>query len=252
MNTDLENGNFSLYLYGIFPETIPETIELKGLDGKSVHSKVVDGFTFLYSQACQEKYLASRRNLLTHERVLEQTMHEGFHVLLPLRFGLVVKDWETIMSQLINPHKEQLHKLFEKLAGQREVSIKILWDAKAELQAMMESNHELRQQRDNMEGKKLSMEEVIQIGQLIESNLQARKQAVIEVFTRELNPLAREIVVSDPMTEEMIYNAAFLIPWDSEPLFSERVEAIDKKFGTRLRIRYNNFTAPYTFALLDS
>lgn len=252
MNTDLAHKNFGLYLYGIFPDIIPETLEIKGLDGKPVHSQVVDGFTFLYSQACQEKYLASRRNLLTHERVLEQTMHEGFHVLLPLRFGLVVKDWETIMSQLINPHKEQLHKLFEKLAGQREVSIKILWDAKAELQAMMESNHDLRQQRDNMEGKKLSMEEVIQIGQLIESNLQARKQAVIEVFTRELNPLAQEIVVSEPMTEEMIYNAAFLIPWDSEPLFSERVESIDRKFGNRLRIRYNNFTAPYTFALLDS
>ncbi|MFM6022251.1 MAG: GvpL/GvpF family gas vesicle protein [Dolichospermum sp.] len=252
MNTDLDAKNFGLYLYGIFPEIIPDTFDIKGLDGKPVHSQSVDGFTFLYSQACQEKYLASRRNLLTHERVLEQTMHEGFHVLLPLRFGLVVKDWETIISQLINPHKEQLHKLFEKLAGRREVSIKILWDAKAELQAMMESNRELKQQRDNMEGKKLSMEEVIQIGQLIESNLQARKQAVIEVFTEQLNPLAEEIVVSEPMTEEMIYNAAFLIPWNSEPLFSERLESIDKKFGTRLRIRYNNFTAPYTFALLDS
>jgi hypothetical protein len=196
--------------------------------------------------------LASRRNLLTHEKVLEQTMDAGFRVLLPLRFGLVVKDWETIMSQLINPHKDQLNQLFQKLAGKREVSIKIFWDAKAELQTMMESHQDLKQQRDNMEGKKLSMEEVIQIGQLIEINLLARKQAVIEVFSQELNPFAQEIVVSDPMTEEMIYNAAFLIPWESESEFSERVEVIDQKFGDRLRIRYNNFTAPYTFALLDS
>jgi hypothetical protein len=164
----------------------------------------------------------------------------------------VVKDWETIMSQLINPHKDQLNQLFQKLAGKREVSIKIFWDAKAELQTMMESHQDLKQQRDNMEGKKLSMEEVIQIGQLIEVNLLARKQAVIEVFSQELNPFAQEIVVSDPMTEEMIYNAAFLIPWESESEFSERVEVIDQKFGDRLRIRYNNFTAPYTFAQLDS
>ena len=241
-----------LYLYGIFPNTIPETLVLEGLDKQSVHSQVVDEFCFLYSEARQEKYLASRRNLLTHEKVLEQTMHEGFRVLLPLRFGLVVKDWETIMSQLINPHKDQLNQLFQKLAGKREVSIKIFWDAKAELQTMMESHQDLKQQRDNMEGKKLSMEEVIQIGQLIESNLLARKQAVIEVFSQELNPFAQEIVVSDPMTEEMIYNAAFLIPWESESEFSERVEVIDQKFGDRLRIRYNNFTAPYTFAQLDS
>jgi len=241
-----------LYLYGIFPNTIPETLELEGLDKQPVHSQVVDEFCFLYSEARQEKYLASRRNLLTHEKVLEQTMDAGFRVLLPLRFGLVVKDWETIMSQLINPHKDQLNQLFQKLAGKREVSIKIFWDAKAELQTMMESHQDLKQQRDNMEGKKLSMEEVIQIGQLIEINLLARKQAVIEVFSQELNPFAQEIVVSNPMTEEMIYNAAFLIPWESESEFSKRVEVIDQKFGDRLRIRYNNFTAPYTFAQLDS
>ena len=142
--------------------------------------------------------------------------------------------------------------MFQKLAGKREVSIKVFWDAKAELQNMMESHQELKQQRDNMEGKKLSMEEVIQIGQLIESNLLARKQAVIQAFSSELDPLAQEIVVNDTMTEEMIYNAAFLIPWESESEFGERVEMIDQKFGDRLRIRYNNFTAPYTFAQLDS
>ncbi|MTJ50890.1 GvpL/GvpF family gas vesicle protein [Dolichospermum sp. UHCC 0259] len=244
--------NTGLYLYGIFPDPIPENIDLQGLDKQPVHSQVVDGFSFLYSDACQEKYLASRRNLLTHEKVLEQAMHEGFHVLLPLRFGLVVKDWETIQKQLIEPYKEQLNELFQKLAGQREVSIKILWDSKSELQAMMESNHELKQQRDNMEGKNLRMEEIIQIGQLIESNLVARKQTVIQEFFNNLHPLAKEIVESDPMTEEMIYNAAFLIPWEAEAVFSERVEAIDQKFGDRLRIRYNNFTAPYTFAQLAS
>ena len=117
---------------------------------------------------------------------------------------------------------------------------------------MMESNHDLKQQRDNMEGKNLRMEEIIQIGQLIESNLVARKQTVIQEFFNNLHPLAKEIVESDPMTEEMIYNAAFLIPWEAEAIFSERVEAIDRKFGDRLRIRYNNFTAPYTFAQLAS
>jgi hypothetical protein len=244
--------NLGLYLYGIFPDSIPESLELKGLDGQPVQSQIVDGFTFLYSDACQEKYLASRRNLLTHERVLEQTMQAGFYTLLPLRFGLVVKDWEAINIQLIQPYKEQLRDLFQKLAGQREVSIKILWNTKSELQEMMASNPDLKQQRDNMEGKKLSMEEVIGIGQLIESNLLTRKETVIQVFCNELNPLAKEVVESEPMMEEMIYNAAFLIPWESESAFSERVEAIDQKFGDRLRIRYNNFTAPYTFAQLAS
>ncbi|WP_392535982.1 GvpL/GvpF family gas vesicle protein [Nostoc sp. C117] len=243
---------FGLYVYGIFLEPIPETVPLKGLDSQPVYSQVIDGFTFLYSEAQQEKYLASRRNLINHEKVLEQAMQAGFRTLLPLRFGLVVKNWETVVTQLLQPYKEQLQQLFQKLAGRREVSVKIFWDSKSELQALMESHQDLKQKRDQMEGKALSMEEVIHIGQLIETNLASRKESIIQVFFDELKPLADEIIENDPMTEDMIYNAAFLIPWEQESIFSEQVEAIDQKFGERLRIRYNNFTAPYTFAQIAS
>ena len=240
-----------LYLYGILPKPLTQDLTLEGLDKQPVKTQDVNGFVFLYSHALQKQYLASRRNLLAHERVLEQVMQEDCPTLLPLRFGLVVKDWQEISNQLINPSQNQLHQLFEKLAGQREVSVKILWDTKLELQMMMDSNPDLKQQRDAMEGKNLSMDEVIQIGQLIESNLMERKEQVIQVFREELQPFAKDVVENEPMMEEMIYNAAFLIPWDAESAFSDRVESIDKQFGDRLRIRYNNFTAPYTFAQLS-
>lgn len=240
-----------LYLYGILPEPIPEKVTLEGLDKEPVHNHTIDGFNFLYSEAKQEKYLTSRRNLLCHEKVLEQAMSEGFRTLLPLRFGLVVKTWETVSDQLTRPYKEKLEELFQKLEGRREVSVKVFWNSKSEMQALLESNPNLKQKRDAMEGKALSMEEIIEIGKMIESGLLLRKQAIIDVFRDELNALAEEMAENDTMTEEMIYNAAYLIPWESESNFSEKVEAIDHKLGDRLRIRYNNFTAPYTFAQLS-
>ncbi|MBD2181195.1 GvpL/GvpF family gas vesicle protein [Planktothrix sp. FACHB-1355] len=239
-----------LYLYGIFPDSMPEQLALEGMDKQPVYSTIIEGFTFLYSSAKQEKYLASRRNLICHERVLEQAMNEGFRTLLPLRFGMVIKTWETVIEQLTRPHQDKLKDLFAKLAGRREVSVKVLWDSKSELQALLSANKDLKQKRDAMEGKTMSMEEVIDIGQMIENGLLLRKQEVIQAFRDELNSLAKEVVENDPMTEEMIYNAAYLISWDAEAEFSDRVEAIDQKFGDRFRIRYNNFTAPYTFAQL--
>jgi hypothetical protein len=243
--------NNGLYLYGILPAPISEKIVLEGLDQQPVHSYSVDGFNFLYSEAKKEKYLTSRRNLLCHEKVLELAMSEGFRTLLPLRFGLVVKTWETVTDQLTRPHKEKLEELFQKLEGRREVSVKVFWNSQSEIQGLLESNVSLKKKRDAMEGKALSTSEIIEIGKLIENGLQLRKQAVIDVFRSELNALAEEFVENDPMTEEMIYNAAYLIPWESESNFSQKVEAIDHKFGDRLRIRYNNFTAPYTFAQLS-
>ncbi|MBD2181910.1 GvpL/GvpF family gas vesicle protein [Planktothrix sp. FACHB-1355] len=239
------------YLYGILTEPLPESIKLEGMDKLQVYSHKIDIFNFLYSEAKQEKYLTSRRNLLCHEKVLEDAMKEGFRTLIPLRFGLAIKTWETVSEQLTIPYKEKLLELFDKLDGRREVSVKVLWNNNSEIQALLASNPTLKEKRDAMEGRAMSMDGVIEIGQMIESGLQARKEEVIDLFRDELNALAEEVIESDTMTEEMIYNAAYLIPWDSESQFGEKVEAIDLKFGDRLRIRYNNFTAPYTFAQLS-
>lgn len=240
-----------LYLYGIFPAPGPQNLEAQGLDKQSVQMHIFDGFAFLYSEAQQERYLASRRNLLDHEKVLEQAMQDGYRTLLPLQFGLIIEDWAAVNQQLTGPHSTSLQQLFQKLEGRREVSIKLFWDADAELQMLLAENEQLRTERDRLEGKSLSMDQVIQIGQAIEKAVEARKKAIIQAFQDVLNPLAIATLENDPMTEAMIYNAAYLIDWDSEAKFGEQVEALDHQFEGRLRIRYNNFTAPYNFAQLD-
>ncbi|NET11016.1 MAG: GvpL/GvpF family gas vesicle protein [Symploca sp. SIO2B6] len=240
-----------IYLYGILPKPLPEAIALEGLDRQPVYHHAVDGFNFLYSEAKQKKYLTSRRNLLCHEKVLEAVMHEGLRNLLPLSFGLVVNSWESVAEHLIEPHRETLQELFHSLEGRREVSVKIFWNRQAEIESLVAENPELKAKRDEMTGKSLSMGDVIEIGQMIEDGLQLRQEAILHVFRDELTPFAESVVESETMTEEMIYNTAYLIPWETEARFSQVVEAIDQTFQDRLRIRYNSFTAPYTFAQLS-
>lgn len=242
--------SYGLYLYGIFPDSL-DNLSLEGLDKQPVHAYTLDGFTFLYSEAQQERYLASRKNLLGHEKVLEQAMHAGHRTLLPLQFGLVIQDWATVTIQLTQPHGASLHRLFEKLAGKREVGVKVFWEQDSELQALLAEDAVLKAQRDSLEGKHLRMDEVVAIGQAIEQAMETRKEQIIQVFQTMLNPLAIAVVENEGMTESMIYNTAYLIPWESEPTFGQAVEAIDHQFDSRLKIRYNNFTAPFNFAQLD-
>lgn len=239
-----------LYLYGIFPTPGPQHLHLEGLDKQPVHCQQVDGFAFLYSEAQQDRYLASRKNLLGHERVLEHAMEHGYRTLLPLQFGLIIEDWDSVRQQLTLPKGEDLKHLFTKLDGQREVSVKVFWEQDKELEMLMQENDTLRAERDLLEGKTLSMDEIVRIGQSIEQAMEARKQGIIELFQHSLSPMATEVVENDVLTDNMIYNAAYLINWDNEHQFSEHVEALDHKFENRLRIRYNNFTAPFNFAQL--
>lgn len=240
-----------LYLYGLFPAPGPSDLDVQGLDNQPVATHVIGEFAFLYSEAQQERYLASRKNLLGHERVLEAAMQAGDRTLLPLQFGLVIETWERVIQELITPRGEGLKRLFAQLEGRREVSVKVLWHPDNELNQLMEENEPLRQERDRLEGKQLSMDQVVSIGQSIEKAVEARKEAIVDAFREALNPLAIEVLENDPMTDAMIYNAAYLIDWDAEPEFGNVIEELDAQFEDRLRIRYNNFTAPFNFAQLD-
>ena len=179
-------------------------------------------------------------------------MQHGYRSVLPLQFGLIVKDWDHVKAQLIIPYQDRLKELFHKLEGKREVGVKIFWEETEELNLLMTENQGLREKRDSLEGKRLSMDEIIGIGQEIEWAMKNRQQGIIDKFQQTLNPLAEEIVENDNLTSAMIYNAAYLIPWDTEPQFGDKIEELDHHFNNRLRIRYNNFTAPFNFAQLRS
>ncbi|MGA0198349.1 MAG: GvpL/GvpF family gas vesicle protein, partial [Prochlorotrichaceae cyanobacterium] len=177
----------------------------------------------------------------------------GFRNQLPLPLNrLIFQTWGEVEAQIITPYQDHLRALFERLVGKREVGLKIYWDEAAELERLLEHNEPLQQQRDRLEGRQLSMDEIIRIGQAIETALTNHQTQIIEVFQTHLTPLAIEVVENDLQTESMIYNSAYLIEWDQEFAFSQVVEDLDNKFENRLRLRYNNFTAPYNFASLPS
>jgi hypothetical protein len=246
----------SLYLYAIALNknlsNLESDLEIVGMNQQPVEFKVITPFTVVFSQAMQERYLASRAHLLTHERVIEAVMKVDHHnVPLPLQFGLVIDDWAEVEDKLITGHQNDLQALLNKLKGKREVGIKIFWEQMTELNLILAENQSLNQQRQDLMGKNLSMDEAIDIGKEIETAIEQRRQNIIDGFMEVLKPLSHEYAIGESLTENMIYNAAFLIDWEREAEFAIAVENLDARYDHRLRIRYNNFTAPYNFVNLD-
>jgi len=244
----------SLYLYAILNTAELVDLDLLGMNQQPVQFHEIPPFTVVYSEAQQARYLASRAHLLTHETVIEAVMKSvdiDRCVPLPLQFGLVVEDWEEVQKDLFEGHQESLQALLSKLVGKREVGIKLFWERDAELNLALAENQDLLQRRAALMGKTLSLDEAIAIGQGLESALEDRRQHIIDTFLNTLQPFSHEYVEGELLTENMLYNAAFLIDWQREPEFAEAVEALDLKFEQRLRIRYNNFTAPFNFVKLS-
>ncbi len=239
-----------LYLYGIVNAPGPRHLAVTGIDQQPVQMITLGSLVIFYSAAQQDRYLASRTNLLTHERVLEKIMQEGHRSVLPLQFGLVVNDWQQVQQDLLIPRHDRLLELLHHLDGKREVGVKVFWDPQQELQLGLEADPDLKRRRDQMAGSPLGLDAVVRIGQELEQMLETRRQGIAATFLQTLRPLSSEVVEGELLTENMACNFAFLIPWEREPEFSQQVENLDHHFQQRLRIRYNNFTAPYNFARL--
>ncbi len=247
----------SLYLYAILQAEnldLVKELDLKGMNAQPIQFHPIAPFAIAYSEAQQDRYLASRANLITHETVLESLMHAidpHQAVPLPLQFGLVVEAWEEVQRDLLIPFEDQLQTLLNNLIGKREVSVKLFWNQNEELNLAVAENQGLQKRREALVGKVLSMDEAIAIGQELESAIEDRKQFIIDTFLTTLQPLSNEYVEGELLTESMIYNGSFLIDWDKEPEFAIAVENLDQQFENRLRIRYNDFTAPYNFVNVD-
>lgn len=136
----------SLYLYAILQAENLDLIKnlvLKGMNDQPVQFHSIPPFAIVYSEAQQDRYLASRAHLLTHETVLESLMkaidpHQA--VPLPLQFGLVVDEWDEVQKDLLIPCGDQVTKLIHNLIGKREVSVKLFWNQTEELNLAVAEN----------------------------------------------------------------------------------------------------------------
>src|SRR5919198_1853397 len=107
-------------VYGIIPAETPLDGVPTGIGGAPVGRVVAGGLAALVSPVEGEDLHATRRDLLSHAAVLEHAVAAG--PVLPLRFGIVLRDEEAVAEELLEARHEELSALlrrFERLLEPR-------------------------------------------------------------------------------------------------------------------------------------
>jgi hypothetical protein len=210
-----------------------------------------DGLGALTSEVPDGELEAGRDELLTHARVLESALEQG--AVLPMRFGVVMPDDETVRTELLEANRPQLEAQLEEMDGKVEFGLKALYDEESLLREVLAENRDIAALNDKIRDKPADAAyfERVQLGELIAEAIEAKRDQDEENLLDALAPYAVAMEVGSPIHERMVVNAAFLLQVDSIDVFDEKLEALAAAEHPRIGFKLTGPLPPHSFVELS-
>lgn len=235
------------YVYGIVPGDVELTEEIKGIGDQAV-TLVRDGeLAALVSEVELFGPLGTAEDLQAHKEILD-SVALGAPV-LPLRFGAVVTNEDAVVSELLEPNREEFAAALEELEGRTEYVVKGQYAESAILEEILSEDSEAAELREQIHGQDAdaTREERIRLGEIINNAIAAKREEDTQQLLSALEDHAVASVVRDPTDELEAVNVAFLVDEDKEDELDAEIENLGADWEGRLELRLLGPMAPYDF-----
>jgi hypothetical protein len=184
-----------------------------------------------------------RKELLAHSNVLAEAGAAG--CVLPMRFGSVAPDDDTVTSVLAERAEHYLERLAT-LEGKVEYNVKASHAEEAVLHRVMASNPELRAMTEaNRQAGGGTYEQRLQLGEMVVAAVKAQEVEDATDVQHTLEPAAAAVSVG-PDSSGWLANVSFLVDRDGAETFLAAVEQL-RKGHPHLELRVNGPLPPYSF-----
>ena len=223
---------------------------LRGIDNQQV-SVVADGdLCAVVSTSQAKRYRLNRQHTLAHELVIEHAMAHG--TVLPVKFGTVAENEGAILEKVLRQRRDDLLGLLDQVQGKVELGVKVLWNEQRIYADIVQRNERIRSLRDRLAAgdPNLGQMDRIRLGEMVEAELNDRRESDAEAFISRLTPLAVDVRRNTIYGEMMILNAAFLVETAREPEFDDAIRALDREWDGVLSIKYVGPLPPFNFVNL--
>ncbi len=197
------------------------------------------------------KYVVSKENLITHEKVVEEVMKD--YTVLPMRFCTVASSAEEVRG-LLRKRYSELKGLLKDMDNKIELGVKAFWkDMKVIFQEIVDENKKIRPFKERIAKKsfKESYAGRISLGKMVKAALEAKKDEEGRRIINVLKRISYDFRINETRGDEMLINAAFLMDRAREKEFDNRMDELDEKYSQRIRFKYIGPTPPYNFVNLS-
>ncbi|GHO83144.1 GvpL/GvpF family gas vesicle protein [Dictyobacter formicarum] len=247
-----------IYIYGIIKTSDPQESPGFSINNAAVPRVFTINFQGLaavvsinpftrYESLEQEKAV---KDLAIHNLVVEKAM-ERF-VILPVKFGTMVETKDEVMA-LLDKGQALFRDMLSQMEGHIELDVVARWELPKILATISQENGQVRakQQELTEKGGSVSLEDKIMLGQYIGQAMQTKKVEYQQAILRALQQEVENVCQHDLASDEMIFNAAFLLDKQREDVFYRAIDILDQDLESRIHFRIVGPLPPYSFSTIE-
>ena len=240
-----------VYVYGVTWATAGAPPGVTGIADAPVRAIVANSLAALVGDLDAVRVRANRRNLALHSAVIAAAFARA--QVLPLRFGSLFDDDESVASDLLRPGGTTLTARLEELEGQVELSVKAFYREEAILAEVVRENRRVAKLREATAGEPAAATRGlrIELGQAVLADLDARRRADAASIVARLQPLVQELAVDDRDAETLVLKAALLARRVDLARIDRVMDELAREQEGRMQFTYVGPLAPHSFVGLS-
>jgi hypothetical protein len=236
-------------VYGIVPAETPVDEAPPGIAGAPVRRVAAGGLAALVSPVEGDDLRATRRDLLSHSAVLEHAVAAG--PVLPLRFGIVLRDEDAVVEELLEPRKEELTALLRQFERLVELRVKAFYVEEEVLKEIVRSDPAIARLRAATQDmpEAAAYPQRLRLGEAVAQALEARREHDAGSILARLRPLAEDFVV-EGTDATVALTASFLVERGRVAAFDEAMDELARAHEGRITFKYLGPLPPHSFVSL--
>jgi hypothetical protein len=160
---------------------------------------------------------------------------------LPMRFGAVVADEEAVVSELLEPNRDEFTEALSALRGRVQYTVRVGYEEEPVLREVLAAHPEIRQLHGRPDDAAR-----MRLGELVVRALEQRRPAEASAILTEFVGTA-DVRVREVTAPDEVLDVAFLVDAEQGAEFERHVEEVAARHAGRLRFRLVGPTAAYDF-----
>jgi len=246
-----EDGSTGWYVYGVvrardrpLAELLPS---LAGMDGGPLEAVTDDDLAAVVTEVIIERPRGRRRDLISHSEVLNALARE--HDVVPLLFGTVVADRESIVTGLLADRRPIVADVLARTAGAVQFNLRASYVQDTVLADVVRGNPVIRDLHERTRGipEGTPHPDAVRLGQLVSEALTLQRHGDSGLLMDAVLPLVRDSRVRERADVAHVVDLALLVDRDSVAMLESHLEGIAEDVHDRMRLNLIGPLAPYDF-----